>query len=117
MRRGRTVRDLMSARLVIAEPEMTLPDAANLMRSRFVGSSLIMDAGRVVGIVTAADVLHELGRGSSRPAVQGQTEVDAAGAIKRARGHANERQKGQGPVDQGTEKKSAIFARRVRRGP
>lgn len=70
LRRGRTVRDLMSARVVIAEPEMTVRDAADLMRSRFVGSALIMDAGRVVGIVTATDVLNELRKGSSRPAVQ-----------------------------------------------
>src|SRR5690349_3275419 len=86
LRRGRTVRDLMSAGVVIAEPEMTLRDAANLMRSRFVGSSLIMDARRVVGIVTATDVLRELGRGSSPPRRPGQTEVDAAGAITRAGG-------------------------------
>jgi CBS domain-containing protein/ribosome-associated translation inhibitor RaiA len=70
LRRGRAVRDLMSARVVTAEPGTTLRQAANLMRDRLVGSLPIMDAGRVVGIVTATDVLHELGRGSSRPAVQ-----------------------------------------------
>lgn len=39
---------------------------------RRVGSLPVMEGGRVVGIVTATDVLDELGRGSSRPAVRAQ---------------------------------------------
>ena len=66
-RRGRSVEDLMSRKLVSAAPGMTLREAANLMRGNLVGSLLVLEGDRVVGIVTATDVLDELGRGSARP--------------------------------------------------
>jgi CBS domain-containing protein len=66
-RRGRTVGDLMSPRVVTAEPSMTLREAANLMRGRIIGSLPVLDEGRLVGIVTATDVLDALGSGSTRP--------------------------------------------------
>jgi len=66
-RKGRTVGDLMSARVVSAEPTTTLREAANLMRSRLIGSLPVLEGDRLVGIVTATDVLDELGRGSTRP--------------------------------------------------
>lgn len=72
VRRGRTVRELMTRQVASATPGMTLRQAANLMRGRRVGSLPVMEGGRVVGIVTATDVLDELGRGSSRPAVRAQ---------------------------------------------
>jgi CBS-domain-containing membrane protein/ribosome-associated translation inhibitor RaiA len=68
-RRGRTVRELMSGRLVAATPRTTLRQAANLMRGRMVGSLPVLEDGRLVGIVTASDVLDELGRGFARPDV------------------------------------------------
>ncbi len=66
VRKGRKVQDLMSRRLVSAEPGMTLREAANLMRGKFVGSLPVIEGDRLVGIVTATDVLDELGRGSTR---------------------------------------------------
>ncbi|MCC6659529.1 MAG: CBS domain-containing protein [Phycisphaerales bacterium] len=69
-REGRAVRDLMSSRLVYADPKMTLRQAANLMRGRLVGCLPVMDGDQLVGIVTATDVLDELGRGFTRPAVR-----------------------------------------------
>jgi len=68
VRRARTVGDLMSTRVVNAEPTTTLREAANLMRSRLIGSLPVLEGDRLVGIVTATDVLDELGRGSTRPA-------------------------------------------------
>lgn len=60
-RRGRTVRELMSRRVVSATPETTLRRAAGLMRAGPIGSLPVLDDGRLVGIVTASDVLDELG--------------------------------------------------------
>src|SRR5690606_16662088 len=68
VRRNRSVADLMNPRVVSARPTMTLREAANLMRGRMIGSLPVVDEdGRLVGIVTATDVLDELGRGSTRP--------------------------------------------------
>lgn len=66
-RKGHRVADLMSPRVVSGEPKMTLREAANLMRGRMIGSLPVLEDGRLVGIVTATDVLDELGRGSTRP--------------------------------------------------
>lgn len=73
-RRGRSVRELMTASPASATPATTLRQAANLMRGRMIGSLPVMEDGRVIGIVTATDVLDELGRGSSRPAVRAQRQ-------------------------------------------
>ncbi|MCC7484715.1 MAG: CBS domain-containing protein [Burkholderiales bacterium] len=70
VRGGRTVGELMSRQVASATPSTTLRQAANLMRGRLIGSLPVVEAGRVVGIVTATDVLEELGRGSSRPALR-----------------------------------------------
>lgn len=70
VRRGRTVRDLMTEQTASASPRTTLRQAANMMRGRLIGSLPVLEDGHVVGIVTATDVLEELGRGSTRPAVQ-----------------------------------------------
>jgi len=72
IRRGRAVRELMTPNPVSAQPETTLRQAANLMRSRKIGSLPVLDGDRLVGIVTATDVLDELGRGSSRPEVRAE---------------------------------------------
>lgn len=70
VRRGRTVRDLMTEQAASAKPTTTLRQAANMMSGRLIGSLPVVEDGRVVGIVTATDVLQELGRGSTRPAVR-----------------------------------------------
>lgn len=75
VRRGRTVRDLMTPQVAVATPETTLRQAANLMRGRLIGSLPVVDGDRVVGIVTATDVLDELGRGSTRPEVRAQRQA------------------------------------------
>jgi CBS domain-containing protein len=71
-RSGRSVRELMTPNVATAEPDMTLRRAANLMRGRLLGSLPVVDNGRVIGIVTATDVLDELGRGATRPALRAQ---------------------------------------------
>ncbi len=69
-RHERFVRDLMAADPVSASPATTLRQAANLMRGRTVGCLLVVEDGRVVGIVTTTDLLDQLGRGATRPTVR-----------------------------------------------
>jgi len=64
------VRDLMTADPVSASPATTLRQAANLMRGRTVGCLVVVENGRVVGIVTTTDLLDQLGRGATRPTVR-----------------------------------------------
>lgn len=70
VRKDRAVRDLMTPEVASASPGASLRQAANLMRGRLVGSLPIVERGRIVGIVTATDVLDALGRGSARPTAQ-----------------------------------------------
>lgn len=74
LRRGRKVHELMSAQTASAKPGTTLRQAANIMRGRLVGSLPVLEDGRLVGIVTATDVLEELGRGSTRPSARAQRQ-------------------------------------------
>lgn len=69
VRKGKKVGDLMSTNIVSAAPTMTLRQAANLMRGRLVGALPVVEDDRLIGIVTATDVLDELGRGFTRPDV------------------------------------------------
>lgn len=66
VREHRLVRDLMTSPAVTATPGTTLRQAASLMRDRSIGSLPVLDRERLVGIVTATDVLEELGRTSTR---------------------------------------------------
>lgn len=68
LRRGHTVGELMTESVVTVEPTTTVRKAANLMRARSIGCVVVTNRGRVVGIVTVADLLELLGRGSDRPA-------------------------------------------------
>jgi CBS domain-containing protein len=68
--RDRSVRDVMTAPPVTAAPEATLRQAANLMRGRTIGSLLVVENGRLVGVVTTTDLLNLLGRGATRPTVR-----------------------------------------------
>lgn len=74
VRKGRIVRELMTSQVASAKPTTTLRQAANMMRGRLIGALPVLEDGRLVGIVTATDVLDELGRGSSRPTVRAQRQ-------------------------------------------
>jgi CBS domain-containing membrane protein len=58
-----TVEPLMTARVAIAPPGLTVRRAANLLRGSTVGALPVLERGRLVGIVTVADLLELLGRG------------------------------------------------------
>ncbi|HET6579447.1 MAG TPA: CBS domain-containing protein [Gemmatimonadales bacterium] len=74
-RRGRLVRELMSRPVASATPATTLRQAAGLMRAGPIGSLPVLDDGRLVGIVTATDVLDELGRTEPRARPTGRTSM------------------------------------------
>jgi acetoin utilization protein AcuB len=61
------VGDVMLDKLVVASPATTIREAANLMRGHRVNCLLVFDRGRLVGVVTALDLLELVGRGVERP--------------------------------------------------
>jgi CBS domain-containing protein len=68
LRERRRVRDLMTAKLVTADPEMTVREAANLMRGHGVNCLPVFNGrDRLTGIVTVMDLLELIGRGAERP--------------------------------------------------
>ena len=50
-----------------AEKDTTVKRVANLMRGHTIGSVVVVDKGRPVGIVTTSDLLVLLGRGAIKP--------------------------------------------------
>lgn len=59
-RQHRTVGDLMRRDPVLGAPDMSLVDAAMIVRERRIGCLPIVDAGRLLGIVTRGDLLAAL---------------------------------------------------------
>jgi acetoin utilization protein AcuB len=51
------VEEMMSRRVVIGSPEMTVRDAARLMRSHAIGCLPVVDGKQLVGIITTSDLL------------------------------------------------------------
>jgi acetoin utilization protein AcuB len=67
LRRVEAVEDVMSRPIVSATPEMTVRDAADLLRGRTIGCLPVVDGGRMVGIVTTTDLLELIGSEVERP--------------------------------------------------
>lgn len=67
VRAGASVLDLMDRRVATIRLEDTVRSAANLMRGRGIGCLAVMDGGRLVGVVTIADLLKVVGGGVDRP--------------------------------------------------
>lgn len=65
--RRRPVRELMSSPVVTVDATALIRRIANIMRGRSLGCVVVTERGRVVGIITVADLLELLGRGSDRP--------------------------------------------------
>lgn len=51
------LRDIMTTDVVTVEPDTTLRDAADLLARRHVSGAPVLRGGRVVGVVTASDIL------------------------------------------------------------
>jgi acetoin utilization protein AcuB len=67
MRQVETVEDVMSQPVLASSPDTTLRQAANLLRGRTIGCLPVVEEGKIVGIVTATDLLELLGAGMDRP--------------------------------------------------
>jgi acetoin utilization protein AcuB len=77
-RKSRTVRDLMRTDPVLGAPDMSVTDAVVLVRERRVGCLPVVDAGRLLGIVTRSDLLAALAhlrRGQSPAASRGAADI------------------------------------------
>jgi CBS domain-containing protein len=57
---GRVVADLMQPSPVTASPRTTVGEAVAIVRARRIGCLPVVEAGRLVGIVTRADLLARL---------------------------------------------------------
>jgi len=55
---GATVADVMSTEPLVVAPEDTLGEVAEAMRARDLGSALVTDYGRLIGILTSRDLLR-----------------------------------------------------------
>ena len=72
VRDTRLVSELMTENIVTIEPDTPVRKAANLLRGRSIGCLVVVHDGRVVGMVTTADLLELIGRGIDRPVAQTQ---------------------------------------------
>ena len=84
-----TVEELMSEGVVTADQGMTLAEAARQMQEAEVGCLPVLDGESLAGIVTATDVLDELGRERAALARRSRARTQAARA--RPRHHDNPR--------------------------
>lgn len=67
VRANRTVADLMTGTVATLPPATPIRKAANVMRGHSIGCVVVARGGTPVGIITTADLLEALGRGSERP--------------------------------------------------
>jgi CBS domain-containing protein len=86
------IRDVMTQGVVTAEAGDTLRSVGELMRDRNVGSVVICDQGRPVGVITDRDLALAVvadgvaaegaaGQHASRPLVTGEVEMDLEEAV------------------------------------
>jgi acetoin utilization protein AcuB len=75
VRDGRLVGDLMTKKVVVAAPQTSVREAANLMRGRRVNCLPVVDGRKLQGIVTAIDLLDLIGRGADRPVATSERYV------------------------------------------
>jgi len=71
------VSEIMSKLLTIVEPEVTLGEAATLMGERHVGSVVVCEDNRLIGILTERDIVRALSRehdAPQRPVVEWMTK-------------------------------------------
>lgn len=61
------VEDAMSRHVATGTPDMTVRQAANLMRGRAESALPVLADQRLAGIITVSDLLDVLGRGVDRP--------------------------------------------------
>jgi acyl-CoA synthetase (AMP-forming)/AMP-acid ligase II/CBS domain-containing protein len=63
--RALTVADIMTAHVLAVSPSTSIAGAATLMRDRGVGSALVLDGSRLIGILTERDLVRFAASGAS----------------------------------------------------
>ncbi len=64
------VKQIMSAPVVCVNPAADMADAARLMREKKIGSVPVVEAGRLVGILTETDLLRHIVRADERTCLE-----------------------------------------------
>lgn len=57
------VKEIMITNVVVTSPEKTLAEAARLMEEKHIGSLVVLDKDRIVGIITERDFLKLAAKG------------------------------------------------------
>ncbi len=85
------VREIMNSRLTTCDAEATVGEAATLMGERAVGSVLIVDGERLLGILTERDIVRALTNAHDAPTrpvsewmTKGPSTVDPETSVKEA---------------------------------
>ncbi|MGH9205046.1 MAG: CBS domain-containing protein, partial [Acidimicrobiales bacterium] len=68
--RRRTVADVMSSPVITAEPSETLASAASRMAEHRLGSVVVVESNRPVGILTERDLIRHAAAGASPTATK-----------------------------------------------
>jgi CBS domain-containing protein len=71
------ISQIMSTTLTVVEPEVTLGEAATLMGERHVGSVIVCEDDRLIGILTERDIVRALSHehdAPQRPVVEWMTK-------------------------------------------
>jgi CBS domain-containing protein len=86
-----TVGEVMSTTLITVEPSVTVAEAATVMGERHVGSAVVMENGRMVGIFTERDIVRALSQHFDAPGhpithwmTREPTTIGATGSIEEA---------------------------------
>ncbi len=64
---GIKVKDIMTGEVVIARPEMTIMEVARLMNSFRIGGLPIVEAGKLVGMLTERDIMNRVVAANLKP--------------------------------------------------
>jgi CBS domain-containing protein len=65
-----TVGEVMSTQLISVAPSATVAEAATVMGGRHVGSALVMESGKLIGIFTERDIVRALSQHFDAPGHQ-----------------------------------------------
>jgi len=65
-----TIGQIMTTKLITVAPDATVAEAATVMGERHVGSALVMEEGRLVGIFTERDIVRALSQHFDAPGHQ-----------------------------------------------
>jgi CBS domain-containing protein len=79
-----TVGEVMSTQLISVEPSATVAEAATVMGERHVGSALVMESGKVVGIFTERDIVRALSQHFDAPGHQVSNWMTSGPTMTRA---------------------------------